>query len=221
MENTTEHEAAFKMNSIFFQEKRTPGEVKELYSQFSQTYEQLMNSRTYAGPRVAAEEIARLVPQECRKDARVLDVAAGTGKVGQELYKRGFTWLDAVEPSTGMLEILYKTEVYSQAFKEFLGHGNSTIPTETYDVVVNVGGMGEGHIPVRGVDDMINLTKPGGVVVVVMRLEYLEIVKEYRDRLETRMNLLEKSGRWSMVLKKTIPRYFCDKEGIIFIYRVI
>lgn len=34
---------------------------------------------------------------------------------------------------------------------------------DTYDVVVIVGGMGEGHVPMRGVDDMIRITKPGGI----------------------------------------------------------
>ncbi|XP_045619572.1 methyltransferase-like protein 27 [Procambarus clarkii] len=219
--NFDEQTAAFHMNSLFFKEKRSPGEVADIYSAWSKTYEQLMNSNTYAGPAMAAEEVAKMVPDTRREEVRVLDVAAGTGKVGIELYKRGFTWVEAVEPSSGMLEILSNTGVYSKAYKDFLGHGDSSIPKAAFDVVVNVGGMGEGHIPVQGIDDMISFVKPGGLVVVVMRQEYLDNVEEYRGRLETRMNLLEKSGQWHKVVRKMVPNYFCDKSGIIFVYQVV
>lgn len=37
-----------------------------------------------------AEEVARRVPEEQRQQVRVLEVGAGTGLIGAELYKKGF-----------------------------------------------------------------------------------------------------------------------------------
>ena len=46
------------------------------------------------------------------KNARILDVGAGTGLVGEYLKKRGFCNLDALEPSLGMLEVAKTKNVY-------------------------------------------------------------------------------------------------------------
>lgn len=47
-----------------------------------------------------------------------MDVAAGTGFLGKQLTKRGFTNIDAMEPSQGMVKILNTLQVYQQIFCE-------------------------------------------------------------------------------------------------------
>ncbi|XP_069177002.1 guanine nucleotide exchange factor subunit RIC1-like, partial [Procambarus clarkii] len=50
-----------------------------------------------------------------------------TGAVGLELHKKGFTNIDALEPSEGMLNILKRTEVYSLTYQEFISQNPTTI----------------------------------------------------------------------------------------------
>jgi hypothetical protein len=85
--------------------------------------------------------------------------------------------------------------------------------------VVIAGGFGEGHIPCEGLKELARLAKPKGnsknnnylfivlfyrfflnicfhlgLVVIVMRKEYLSYVKDYVNRLEPLMNELQDSG---------------------------
>ncbi|KAK7072556.1 ubiE/COQ5 methyltransferase, partial [Halocaridina rubra] len=51
--------------------------------------------------------------------------------------------------------------------------------------------------------------------------EYLKEVPEYKDRLVPYMDLLEDDGKWKKVEVKTIPNYFVNKDGIMFIYKIL
>ncbi|XP_042209235.1 demethylmenaquinone methyltransferase-like isoform X4 [Homarus americanus] len=204
-----------------FASGQKPTQVTAMYDNWSKTYEENLGEGKYRAHIIAVDEVVRLVPEEQRRQVRVLDVGAGTGWVGTELLKLGFKNLDALEPSEGMMNQLKSTGIYTLKYQEFLGLGQNTIPSDTYDVVVVSGAMCEGHVPVRGIDDMVRVTKPGGLVVISMRLEFLETVEEYRNRLEPHMNQLEQKGVWHKVARTVVPGYYCGKEGVVFSYRVV
>ena len=52
------------------------------------------------------------------KNSRIVDIGSGTGLVGECLNKHGFDNLDALEPSSGMVEISEKRNVYKKHFVE-------------------------------------------------------------------------------------------------------
>lgn len=200
----------------------TPERMANIYDEWSDTYDMTM-TQFYNGPRQAAEAAEEVVDEAAKATARVLDVAAGTGNVGRHLHQRGFRLIDALEPSKGMMSQLDKTGLYTNKFIEFVGHGYETqVPADTYDLVISSGGFGEGHIPVKGIDDMIRAAKPGGKVVIAMRRQYLDTVEMYRDRLEPHMARLEADGYWSKIARRVTPRYSLEKnDGIIYIYSVL
>lgn len=202
----------------------TPGQDSSVviasYDDWSQTYEQSLGDGRYRSHIIAAEEVTRMVPKERRQLVRVLDVAAGTGWVGRELHKNGFTNMDALEPSTGMMNILKDSGIYKIKYQELIGVGENTVPQDAYDVVVISGGMGDGHVPVSGIDDMIRFAKPGGLVIIVMRLEFVSTAEVFKDKLEPYMDHLEQEGKWRKEARKVVPNYFLDKDGVVFTYRV-
>ncbi|XP_050703993.1 demethylmenaquinone methyltransferase-like [Eriocheir sinensis] len=197
----------------------TPEEMVAGYNQWSENYDMMIWKGGYRGPTITLEEALRWVPPERRAKARVLDVAAGTGCVGRELHREGFRHIDAVDPSEGMMK-LRETGIYTNDFLEFIGIGHSTVPKDTYDLVVISGAMGEGHIPVSGLDDLVRVAKNGGFVIIVMRHEYLQTAPSYKDKLEPYMDQLEADGKWKKVERRTVPNYFCDKEGLVFVFRI-
>ena len=56
---------------------------------------------------------------------------------------------------------------------------------------------------------------------MVMRREYLDYVTEYRDRLEPYMAELEQHNQWCRLERTIVPRYSFNKDGVLFVYRVI
>ncbi len=55
-----------------------------------------MAELSYIAPRMAADALTRHLEEKEWASAKVLDVAAGTGKVGEELHKLGFRNIEAL-----------------------------------------------------------------------------------------------------------------------------
>lgn len=65
-----------------------------------------------------------------------------------------------------------------------------------------------------------HLLQTGGLVIIVMREEYLNTVEEYKDRLEPFMRELEQAGRWKPVSRTVVPRYSFENNGVVYIFKV-
>jgi len=198
-------------------------EIAKRYSEWAQDdrYDWDLREENYRGPVIATEAICALYPDVSkRSNIKILDVAAGTGFAGLRLKQQGFTNIDALEPSEGMMDLAKNKHIYNETFLDFLGKEPTEIMSDTYDLSIIVGGMGQGHIPCDGLYEFIRVTKPGGLAVIVMREQYLTTVEEYRGRLEPLMNQLVKEGRWETVSRTVVPRYSFNNNGLVFVFRV-
>ena len=61
---------------------------------------------------------------------------------------------------------------------------------------------------------------PGGVVIIVTRLEYLSYGEEYQGRLEPLMQQMEQEGLWRQLERTVVKEYSFCKNGIIFVFKV-
>ncbi|KAK3583601.1 hypothetical protein CHS0354_039423 [Potamilus streckersoni] len=211
---------AYHSNFQAFKGGLTPQQIADYYSQWgaSGKYDIHLGSSRYLGPMQAARAIGEYFVSD-RENVRILDVAAGTGKVGQELYNLGFRNMDALDPSEGMLNKAKEKGVYNQIFNCCF-ELNMPIPDDSYDCLVVVGGMGEGHLPAESVYEMIRLVKPGGLICIAMREEYLQYVEAYKDKLQPLMERLEREGKWYQYKKEHVPNYAFGKDGTVFQYVV-
>ncbi|ODM99001.1 Williams-Beuren syndrome chromosomal region 27 protein [Orchesella cincta] len=198
-------------------------EMVQVYTQWAGNYDKDLCPGRYNGPEIAARAMSSFYKDDdIRPTLKILDVAAGTGRVGVELDKFGFKLFDALEPSPGMLEVLRKRGLYALTYETAIGHGIiAEIETNFYDALVIAGGMGEGHIPVKAVDEMIRIVKPGGMIFVIMREEYLSYVPEYTGKLEPYMESLVDEGLWAKVQREVVANYSFNKNGVVFIYQKI
>ena len=81
-----------------------------------------------------------------------MDIGCGTGRVGEELIKHGFTTIDGVDASQGLLDAVKERGVYRNSYHMYLGAG--TFPTEEmrsqYELATASGVFLDAHIPKEG-----------------------------------------------------------------------
>lgn len=138
-----------------------------------------------------------------RSNARVLDLAAGTGLVGKDLYKVGFTNIDGVDFSESMLVELRKKCVYSNDYCGRLGDNTEPIcgiADGTYDVVVIAGGFAHGHLNIQVLRQAARALKKGGLFVNAMSELYTKIVPELGG-LDPLIWKMEDEKVWKYVLR--------------------
>jgi len=96
------------------------------------------------------------------KSLRIIDVGCGTGLVGVELEKGGFSHFDGIDISQEMIDIA-KQRGYS---KLLIGSLNDSLPCENnkYDAALCVGVFTHGHVSSDRLDELIRIVKPGGII---------------------------------------------------------
>merc|ERR1719348_3874 len=129
---------------------------------------------------IIAKILSEYFPKaEDRKNARVLDLAAGTGLVGQDLYKEGFTNIDGVDFSEAMLVELRKKNVYTKDY---------------------CGGFAHGHLNIQVLRQAARALKKGGLFVNAMSEKYTKIVPELGG-LDPLIWKMEEEKVWKYVLR--------------------
>lgn len=140
----------------------------------------------WIAPEKAAEVLSRLVPRK----ARVLDAGAGTGLVGQVLAAQGYADLVAADLSKGMLQEAREKGVYRELHQFIMGR-QLEFKTDSFDAIISVGVLTQGHAPPSSFDELIRITKPGGHVIFTLRSDLYQTggFKEKQDALV-------QEGRW-------------------------
>ncbi len=171
----------------------------------------------YRGFEIAADFCDILVPN---KNARILDVGCGTGFCGVYLNKHGFKNFDGLDPSANILEVAKKKGLYKELFCDGIHADKQTsVPNDTYDVLVAPGVFAEGHVPAGGLREFARMVKSGGLLIIVMREEYLTTTEYYTNKLEPLMEKMIDEGVWQRVLRLQVPKYSFIKTGVAFIFR--
>ncbi|XP_078660412.1 methyltransferase-like protein 27 [Branchiostoma floridae x Branchiostoma belcheri] len=197
----------------------TSAEVLRYYDNWAEMYDKDVHDMSYNGPRQCAEALAEVLSGN--KAARILDVAAGTGLCAAELLKLGYTNLDAIDGSQSMLDIAKSRNLYHRYICDFLGPRRLDIEDDHYDAIACCGSFSQGHLKDDCFPELIRIVKPGGLICITMREEFLHTVEAYRGKLEPAMVALEDKGCWERMARDTVPKYCHDKDGVVFIYRVL
>lgn len=143
---------------------------RALYDDWAKTYDDDLTdaSHGYVGPVQAAKVIAEL----SKKDGQtILDAGCGTGLSGLAVRDAlgSSAVIDGIDISPGMLELAAKKDVYRNLQPADLSKAIA-MTSDTYDVVVCVGTMTEGHVgPSPALGEFVRVTKGGGLVVATVK----------------------------------------------------
>ena len=138
---------------------RTADETRELYDDWSASYEAEVAENGYATPGRCAEALAQVMPD---KSVPVLDFGCGTGLSGLALKLEGFTSIDGVDLSADMLAQAEDKDVYRA-----LGHINADSPIDgAYEAIAAIGVIGAGAAPISIFDLIMDALPKGGKFVL-------------------------------------------------------
>ena len=164
-------------------------ELRSEYDRIAAAYDtELVRDMGYRSPAAVTEFARRLLTS----DARILDVGAGTGLLGVALAGAGFTRLDGLDMSPGMLAEAARKGVYHELREARLG-GNLDLRTAAYDGVVAAGVLTTGHAPAESLDELVRITRRGGLVIFTLRAD--QMPPGFEDKIAE----LEQARRWELV----------------------
>lgn len=149
----------------------SPEDAKRLYGDWAKSYDAELEARNaYSGPREAAAVLARHVTD---KTARIIDIGCGTGLVGRYLAGHGLTTVDGLDLVPEMLTEAGKKGVYGRLIEADLLQG-APLADDAYDAAISVGTFTHNHVGPSGLDEVLRLVKPRGLVVVMINVEAFE-----------------------------------------------
>ncbi len=166
-------------------------ELMDAYKDWASNYDaDTVDHFGYVAHIESAEALNRALDS---KDVYILDAGCGTGLVGEELAKRGYTRMDALDYSKEMLveaegKKVYKRHIQADLSKKLLVEDNR------YDAVVCTGTFTYGHVKAHAFDELVRITKPGGVICFTIREGAYE---DYGYR--QRMIELEQKNCWELL----------------------
>ena len=142
---------------------KTPKDSIKLYKKWAHTYDEdfALNSN-YLSPK----KISSFFNKHARNtDAPILDVGAGTGLVGECLCKISTKKIIGIDISSEMLEQAKLKGCY-----DFLVQADVTkkIPLKSNSIgaIVSAGTFTHGHVGSDAFDELLRITKPGGLFVL-------------------------------------------------------
>lgn len=137
----------------------TSDDTRDLYAQWSTSYDQEVAENGYATPSRVAKALASHV-----EDLRtpVLDYGCGTGLSGMALRKVGFSNLHGIDVSKEMVTIANDKKAY-QTLRVFDPDAEPPLKTGEFEIITAIGVIGIGAAPLTIFDTIISLLVPGGL----------------------------------------------------------
>ena len=178
-------------NKIPIYKLKKTDEVMKYYDVWSEEnkYDKDMVDWNYTGPKETSEVF---IKYEKNKNAKIYDAGCGTGLVGAELKKHGFSNFFGADLSQKILDLVPKN-LYQKLDKVDL---NKVIQEKdnTFDAVMCVGTFTFGHVKPPALDEFIRITKNKGLICFTINEG---IHKEYG--FDEKIDQLKKDNKWKEI----------------------
>ena len=159
------------------------------YGTWADRYDQDILSLDLRGPEIVAALIARHLHDRA---SPILDAGAGTGRVGALLAILGYGHLVALDLSEAMLARARERGVYRELHRDALG-GPLALADGTFAAVA-AGVFTAGHAPPGSFDELLRVTRPGGLLVFTLATTAYE-----RGGFKEKLDALEAESHWRPV----------------------
>ena len=148
-------------NKVPIYKLKTTEEIMKYYDEWGtdNKYDKDMIEWDYTGPK---ETVNTFKKYANNKEIKIYDAGCGTGLVGVELKKNGYTNFDGVDLSQKLLDLV-PNGLYKNLSKTDLNK-LLNINDNEYDAILCVGTFTFGHVKPQALDEFIRITKNKGLI---------------------------------------------------------
>jgi trans-aconitate methyltransferase len=176
---------------------------EQQYDDWASTYDtDLIDDLGYVAYRDAGDIFIDVAPD---RDARVVDVACGTGLAGQYLKQNGYTNIHGADLSTEMMAIAHKRQIYLSTWQH--DFTKPAEPTELYDSLLCVGMFSYAVPEISDMHNVVNCVKPGSVCVITVN------GAAWKD-LGLESKVYQEAERSGFTIEQVLESGYIEKEGI-------
>ena len=149
------------INKLDIYKIKTTEELLKYYQNWTDKnkYNKDMVDWKYTAPK---ETVSVLSKYALNKNSKILDAGCGTGLVGIELKKYGYSNIEGVDFSQSMLDLVPQN-IYKKIEKIDLNKPLK-FKNNIYDVVMCVGTFTYGHVKPHALNEIIRVTKSKGII---------------------------------------------------------
>jgi predicted TPR repeat methyltransferase len=176
---------------------------EQQYDEWAATYDaDLVDDMGYVAYRDASDIFFELVPD---KDCHIIDVACGTGLVGEYMKTRAYRNIDGADFSKEMLALAEQREVYQTTWQ----HDFTTVKDlqQAYDALICVGLFSFAIPKISDMHNVVNCVKPGGYCVITVNgaaWVQLDLEAEVYQEAKTHQFSIEQIHRAGYIQKQGI-----------------
>ncbi len=149
-----------------------PENLRVYYDDWARNYNMDITSAEYSGPAISARLLKQYLDDT---DASLLDAGCGTGLVGIELQALDYRYIDGFDLSESMIEQAGASGAYCKLAGAIdIMQAAQSYAAGSYDAVLSVGVFTLGHVPPEALEVLLQLTRPGGLLLLSTRTHYYQ-----------------------------------------------
>ena len=170
-------------------------------------YNQDMVDLNYTAPK---ETVLLLKKYALNNKCKILDAGCGTGLVGIELKKNGYSNIVGVDFSQNMLGLIPKN-IYKKIEKIDLNKPLK-FKTDMYDVVMCVGTFTYGHVKPKALEELIRIIKNGGLICFTINegiYEKYGFDKKIKELSKKKLWDVKEFFKSNYIVNKDVNAWYC------------
>ena len=201
-------------NKIPIYKLSTTYEVMKYYDEWGKKnkYDKDMVDWNYTGPKETVDTFKKYASD---KKVKIFDAGCGTGLVGIELKKYGYSNIDGADLSQKLLDLVPKG--YYNKLEQVDLNKQLNKESNIYDAVMCVGTFTFGHVKPPALDEFVRIKKNKGLICFTINEG---IYKEYG--FDKKINELKSNKKWNVkeffksdyIKSKDVNAWLCLAEII-------
>ena len=200
------------INKLPIYKLQSPEEILKYYKDWTDNnkYNKDMIEWNYTAPKEAVNVLKKYV---LNKNFKILDAGCGTGLVGIELKKFGYLYVEGIDFSQDMLDLVPKG-IYKNLQKVDLNL-NLKFKDNMYDVIVCVGTFTYGHVIAHALNELIRVTKNKGFICFTINegiYEEYGFDKKIKELTDNKFWNVKEFFKSNYITNKDVKAWLCLAE---------